>query len=248
MSQPTRELLRLLAGIGIGIFLLIGLVVGVRLLALWRATRKLPELFLGVSLLFVGPISVALVVSSLHVLRFDPELSRRLALCAALASALGTICAALFSAVVFRPDSRAAWAAVTSLAVGLAVCLLGEWITRGFDLREPPDAFRDIRQSLAILTFLWASLESLGYWRKMRRRLAFGLAEHLVVNRFALWGIAAAAGAAAIAMGLFAHSLRHPSAGIELAGATAGLVSAVCQFLAFLPPPPYRASLLSRDS
>ncbi len=40
-----------------------------------------------------------------------------------------------------------------------------------------------------VVPLLWAFAESLAYWRMMRRRLALGLADPVVTNRFFLWSV-----------------------------------------------------------
>ena len=42
---------------------------------------------------------------------------------------------------------------------------------------------------LAQALYLWTSVESLTWWRRMHRRVALGLADPVVANRFFLWGV-----------------------------------------------------------
>ena len=101
---------------------------------------------------------------------------------------------------------------------------------------------------LAIL--LWASLEAFVYWSFMRRRLAYGLADPLVTNRVALWGVGMAMGAAALAIGFFGSTLRAAglTAFFEAAIAATGLVASAALLLAFQPPERYRAWIAGRAS
>jgi hypothetical protein len=103
---------------------------------------------------------------------------------------------------------------------------------------------------LRLATFFWASLESLVYWRLMRRRLALGLADPLVTNRFALWGMGLGAGAAGTTIAFLGNlfGARYGGSGLvfEALIAATGLVGAATLFLAFLPPARYQRWLLRR--
>ena len=92
------------------------------------------------------------------------------------------------------------------------------------------------------LSFLWTALESLTYHRMLRRRLALGLADPVVVNRFLLWalsGLALVALCGGIGASILAGyaPLRDGPPLLCIGGAS--VVASVTWYLAFLPPAGY---------
>jgi hypothetical protein len=242
--------MRILAGLGVGAFFVVGLLVSLRLLGLWRRTRRLPELLVALALLCLGPLAFTLGVLAARLAPGSPELARPLSAAASAAAVLGAAAAAWFTIVVFRHESRAARAVAAVLVAAMVVCWAGVGATNGYDVRLAPGAFRYAGQLLRLGILLWASLESLVYWRLMRRRLALGLADPLTTGRFALWGAGLGAGSAAMAIAFFGNvfGLRYTGYGplFELSIAAAGLAAAACLLLAFLPPARYRAAVERR--
>jgi hypothetical protein len=240
--------MRLLAGAGVVAFFLVGLSVGVRLLALWRRSRQLPELLAALAFLCLGPLAFTLSVSGSRLAVATPELARVFAAAASASAGIGSACAAAFTIVVFRPESRLARAAVGALAAALAVCWMGVGVTNGFDVRLAPGGFRYAGQLLRLAILFWASLEALVYWSFMRRRRAFGLADPIVTNRVALWGVGMGMGATALAIGFFGSNLRSAgyTALFEASIAASGLVASASLLLAFQPPARYRAFISGR--
>jgi hypothetical protein len=242
--------MRWLAGAGVVAFFLVGLVVGVRLLAIWRRSRQLPELFAALAFLCLGPVAFTLSVTGSRLVALNPDLARPFAALASASAGIGSVCAAAFTVVVFRPESRMGRAGVALLAAALAACWIGVGVTNGYDVRRAPGAFRYAGQLARLAILLWASLEAFVYWSFMRRRLAYGLADPLVTNRVALWGVGMAMGAAALAIGFFGSTLRAAglTAFFEAAIAATGLVASAALLLAFQPPERYRAWIAGRAS
>jgi hypothetical protein len=128
-----------LAARSIGIFalsgtMLVGVVVGIRLLLLARRTRCFPELSIGLGLALIAVVGLPLAV-----LGRIPVLLR---------TPLGDL---LFGA------------GLCLACVGIVLTVSG--------------------------AFTWAGLESFAYYRRVRRRLALGLSDPVVVNRFLLWAV-----------------------------------------------------------
>jgi hypothetical protein len=237
-----------LAGVSVAVFFGVGLAVGVRLLRLWLRSRHLPELLAALAFLCLGPLAFTLTVAGSRLLEASPDLARVLAALASASAGLGAACAAGFTVVVFRPESRLARAAVIALAVALAVCWLGVGFTSGYDVRRSPGGFRYAGQVLRLAILFWASLEALVYWRFMRRRVPLGLADPLVANRLALWGVGMGMGATALSILFLRALLRAPEYGapFELSIAVTGLVASAALWLAFHPPDRYRAFVARR--
>ena len=90
--------------------------------------------------------------------------------------------------------------------------------------------------------FAWAAVESFHYHARLRRRLALGLIDSEVVDRFWLWGVATSAAFAAFGIFLWGK-LGSPnvaeSVPVLVATSSVGLVSGVAIWLAFFPPKAY---------
>jgi hypothetical protein len=100
--------------------------------------------------------------------------------------------------------------------------------------------------SLSVLA--WASVESLAYHRKLRKRLALGLADAVTTDRLLLWGVAMLAAFTTSALALLLRAV-----GVPMTGATTGLfvgplgiVSASAMWLAFMPPQRYVQWVVAR--
>jgi hypothetical protein len=110
--------------------------------------------------------------------------------------------------------------------------------------------------AVRIAALVWMAVEAFRYRGLLRRRVALGLAEPLVANRFLLWGLWALC---AVAMGLSdpvarvwhraltgTASVWHPEIGrpivvVVMAMTSAvGVVGATCVFLTFFPTAGYR--------
>lgn len=236
--------------VGIGALALLGLVgavVGERLLRLSRRTRQLPEQAIGLGLVLITVIGAPMSAAGrLPALVSTPLGDGLFGL--GLASALGGIALLfVFTWRVFRPDAE--WAKGVVGLAALAACI--DWLglvlasQRGQTLDEILPHTRP--WSLAIvglvaLAFVWSSAESLRYHARLRRRLALGLADPVVVNRFLLWGISGVA--TVVMLGMIVACILAGQAPLRdplpmTAIAAAGNVASASWYLAFLPPPGY---------
>jgi hypothetical protein len=232
---------RLLAALGGASFVLASLVVGVRLLVLFARTRGWPELFAATAILTVGPIAFALFVPAVELAERNYALSRSLYIVASGFATLGTAAVVAFTMAVFHAG-RLARAGTLAVIGVLAASWIGIVATDDLDLRRLPGLWRNVNTFLQIAVFLWASLESLAFWRMMRRRTLLGIADPLLTHRFALWGIALGVGSANLSASFVGLVLRRAPPGVtELAIGIAGVLCAVCLTLAFLPPRRYQA-------
>jgi hypothetical protein len=168
---------------------------------------------------------------------------------------------ALFVWRVFRPASSAARAFVGAVAVVSGALTL--WLVATPHAAQESSGLALALNASRAVPVLWAFVECTRYARLMRRRLALGLADPLVTNRFVLWSVwTGALGFAALA--LFAvrgrafwlslqgvdPRLAMPAA-IPVTAAVVGLAVAsagVAVWLAFFPPAPYRRWLAAARS
>ena len=232
----------LLLGAGVLVMIVADAVVGVRLLRLSLRTRRIPELAIGVSLLFLGGIGYPLAVAARNGAAGSPEATADLIGAALACQNLGCAGMAVATAGTFR--AGVGWA--RGLAAAICAVLLGSWLVQlaTHDFARPVGTSPAYFVGLAarVLPFVWSAAESWSYYAKLRRRLRVGLGDAAVTDRFRLW--ATNATCVALAFGVFLAGLL---AGTDVATSPwvlaltslAGLVSGVTLWLAFLPPERY---------
>jgi hypothetical protein len=227
--------------------ILVGALVGVRLLLLARQTRQLPELSIGLGLLLMTVLGQPLaavgrlpgwVATPLGDGLFGVGLS---------AVAAGIALIYVFTWRVFRPASprSRAFVAVMALAVfGFTAGLLAA-SGRGDSLAEILPQTRPWACGLVAtlsVAFFWTAAESHLYYRHLRRRLSLGLADPVVANRFLLWTVSGLAtgllSLLLIACLLAGMMVIHEPLPLFVIGVT-GITTSVSWYLAFLPPEPY---------
>ena len=155
----------------------------------------------------------------------------------------------------------------TELNVGILALALA-WIANGWADGFPVGVVNGpaywIGFALRQAAITWLAVESFLYWSQGRRRLAMGLADPVVVNRFLLWGVFAAT---VSLMQLSDPIARiwywavtgdavnfHPDVGKPmirltlLATSTLGTIAGTTLLLAFFPTAAYRRWLVARRS
>jgi hypothetical protein len=228
--------------------------VAARLLGLARRTGQEPELLLGGAILGTAVLGYGVLIGNL-VLRGTTPPEQVSALPVFLTGAgkilhdFGVTLFLLFVVRVFRRDEG--WA--KALAGGMMALLWG-----GLVIGAANGSFRYEVAAIGKLGWwceyaviwtysIWSSAESYRYWVAMRRRVAIGLADPLVANRFFLWGTGSlftviATWTASIPI-LFIGDLEAATAitpAVRIATALAGLGSVSCSLFAFLPPAWYK--------
>jgi hypothetical protein len=241
--------------------LVLAFVVGVRLLRVGPGDERHPELALGIYFLasaFLSTVCQGLVYGGVIDPRFalDEHIGRAVLGLGILGMAIGGAAVCVFTWRTFRRDSS--WARWAALA-GSCLALGGfgfEAVHEGFALRLVPGAGHWTAWLGRTAPMIWVTVESFRYWAILRRRLRFGLADAVVVNRFLIWGIWSAANFVNLAADLIARVVYTTLAGTTtefvmevvrpvVIGTMAvtmvlGIVSAATLFLAFFPTAAYR--------
>jgi hypothetical protein len=229
--------------IGFGTFFVVSLVIGVRLLLLARRTGEIPELLIGLAVLGIGPLGFGLSMLAFATLGRSTITSAALQGSGFVAVFIGAAAQYLFVWYVFR--RQAAWArplvyaAIALLATAYAADILESGlINRGYD-----GSWFRTGMAVRLLVMVWSSVESLLYWRRMRRRMRLGLADPIVTNRFLLWGVSSAAtffGSGLIFVFVTVTGMNpNQVPSLSLIVSIHGLVAAIAMWFAFQPPASY---------
>jgi len=235
------------AFIPIAAFVLVVGTVGWRLLGLWRRTRQAPELQLG-----LGLVSMSCVAIPLAGLGRLPGIDRTLFGKLCFASGMGSVAVAAvlliaFTQSVFRPD--ASWARGLFAGVSIAVASAVAWMSwanfTGETLSEIVPRMRPGTLTLMgslLACFAWAACESFLHYAKLKRRLALGLADPVLVDRFFLWGMSSGANTLMIVLLFYCVRtgmviMREPVALSVMA--IFGSVMSAAWYLTFLAPESY---------
>lgn len=232
-------------------FILVGTAVGWRIARLARATGREPERWIAiceVAICTVGyptllvaralPDPLPLVVTSIGIAAID----------------VGIGAIFYFTRCVFRPEAKGVGLALRTVVALLVLHWLGATVEMvrmsgtGAGAQTAPGWTLFIA-GVSAVGFGWTAWESLRYWAVLRRRVPLGLADPLVVNRVALWGIT----------GISSCCINFVSARSALTGfnvlddattmivtGVLGTINTVCLFLAFLPPAWYAARVRRR--
>jgi hypothetical protein len=231
-------------GLLVLIFLVTSLAVGIRLLVLFSRTRRPPELLIGIGILGIGPCGMGGILAGAVLTRAGSGAAPFVTGVSVLSIAAGLTGSALFNWRTYRPDSARVRAVVLA-AVGIAGVGFGiEWGTNAFaDPMHFGPGMKLVTLSCST-TLLWGGVESVRYWLMMRRRLALGLADPLVTNRFLLYGLGigvAGFGSAVSAVVQWITGLGSADLPIlTFSNAVCGLLSSICMWVAFLPPKAWR--------
>jgi hypothetical protein len=120
---------------------------------------------------------------------------------------------------------------------------VGDW--RGF---RSDHVWIWVENVAQISVYAWGCIEALLYHQKARRRVALGLADPVVANRFALWGTYA--GCYGIVQLSFLIALASPDGYTEISSADSlfTFVGVGALWLGFSPPRRYQAWLRKSTS
>lgn len=224
-------------------------IVGGRLLALARRTRRTPELLIGLGLLLVGGFWSPLVAVGRQATELPDALRAALIVAGALSAFAGVGSLALFNWRVFRPTPWAG-ALAAGVSAALVACFASQsiepgWLAYARDERGPWLAATWV----VVVNYAWANFESWSHYRMLARRRRLGLADPLVTDRMRLWALALLASLIATTTAAACQSLGVPmggtAVGLWLSG-FAAVSAAGCLWLAFLPPAAYLARIQRR--
>ena len=229
-----------LARIGLMISCVLAIYVGVRTLMIWRRTRMIQELCIGINILSIAAGGLVLtVIDSVAGLQGHPApwIPYALGLFGLVAHV-----AALWIGTwkIFRPAQR--WPIpFVAIAIGLALI----WMASGLlHNGEAATAGRSMTMLAARgAGMLWAAYECFRYSAMLRRRVALGLAQPMIAHRIWLWGVGATASIVTIGLDFASWFI----AGAALSSFTIGLhltslfavMGTVAIALAFFPPRAY---------
>jgi hypothetical protein len=237
-------------GQGVGAFstlllFVVGWVIGLRLVLLWRRTRRVPELTIGLGILLIGGLSYPLAGLSTPLRESAPGAAWACLVASATISHIGLTSNCIFNWKVFRPS--AGWArllvalSVAAIAIGFAGNLAAA-LHGGVAAMAGKKGWTLFLMAEAAVAFGWGAVESLVYYDKLRRRLVFGMADPIVANRFLLWGISSAATVIGCLVDAF-FAVTSPLSVLDpvalLVSGASGAVSAVVMTLTFVPPSAY---------
>ena len=237
-----------LAGLCLVLFTLTATLVGLRMLLLARRTRGRHELLMGAGMVLIAGVGQPLTLLA-GFGRPVRELSVPLWIASSLITQLGIGCIYAFTWQVFRPDRAWGGAIVGAGAAFMLAGLVGA--VRAL-VAAPPEAPSQLvaRDWLFVSMvgycgcFLWSAVEGLLQHRMARRRLALGLVDAIVANRFLLWGAFGllATGinlTSAIGNGLGVDPTRSPLVMVPMG--VLGALASVAMYLAFFEPDWYVA-------
>jgi hypothetical protein len=219
-------------------------VVGVRLLLLARRTHGLPETCLGwmmVCMMGIG-YPLAVIAQAEGLLGGVPaKLAQNLSNASInIAFALTYI----FTWRVFRPRSPVA----TIFTLVACATFIAHWLVVVriiYGLESMADSV-DATRHWALLSLIpggigygWSAFESLRYRQLLQRRMALGLADPVITNRFLLWGCMGVATAVSAVVNVAFLLTRVDVISSPMAQSITsmtGLVQSALLYLTFLPP------------
>lgn len=244
------EILQVLAALGGMAFMLASLVLGGRLILLSRRSHQLPELLLGATLFLWAGIGYPLMMVGQLGKGLPDAVREAFVLASLICAVVGLSCIALFTWRVFRPAAGwARWAAFATPPLVGVVVFAQVWQPGLLAIAEAEiSRWTLLQQGLTPLLSGWASLESLLYFGRMRRRLRLGIADPVVTDRFRLWSIGLASSTVIGASGaVFALVGVHQSSALyQAVVGPFGMISAISMWLAFFPPRAYERRVLAR--
>ena len=232
-------------------------VVAAQLLGLARRTGQEPELLLGAAIGCTAVLGYGVLIANLIVRGTSPpEAAPALAVFLTGAGKslhdFGVTLFLVFVVRVFRRDE--AWA--KALAGGMVALLWGGLVVGAingsfrFELAAVGSLPWRCEYAVIWTYSIWSAVEAYRYWLAMRRRVAIGLADPLVANRFFLWGTGSiftvlATWTASIPYAFVSdlETLTAITPAVRIATALAGLGSVSCSLFAFLPPAWYRSRI-----
>jgi hypothetical protein len=177
--------------------LLLGLLIGLRLIVRSGLQLSAPELWLGCFFLFYHALASGLS-SALYTgwsrpeLALSDQIASRVHCAYYVFSIAGSVGFIFFTWLTFRPHARWGRWLAWGLALGMLAGAYSLWWTERFELRVMNGAGYWVVLALKGVGFSWLSGEAWRSWRMSQRRLRLGLSDAVVSNRFlliSLWAL-----------------------------------------------------------
>ncbi len=236
-------------------FVVTAAIVAARLLALARATRGLPELTCGLALGLIVALGLPVRLVGDAVVGTHRGLGIALLIASGVSFAAGWTALAVFTWKVFRPDSFLVGWTVRGAILVFAGSTLAEasrlLALQDVSMARHLSSWSFVTLFTAELLYGWTGFEALRCYRQFRRRLALGLADPVVTNRFLLWAIVMGCSMISLGAPLYAGWIGLSPlelAEVQLTTALAGLPCTAALYLAFLTPRSYRNWVLRRSA
>jgi len=239
----------LISHICLGVFGLVSVVVAVRLLLLASRTRQLPEFLIGLAFLTGGVLGRGAFVAAMSAPSLPESLRLGLFMGGRFMLVICALSIALTAWRVFQRDQAWARGLFAALVAVLAVhCALDAFVTHPAEFQY--ESFGAWIGTVAKSgAFAWGSWESLRYYAMLRRRIPLGLADPVVANRIALWGVASGLMACLFPVNLVVvllTGIAQETVASSVFQSVAGLTVAVLIALAFFPPVSYLRRIAGR--
>jgi hypothetical protein len=241
--------MEIFAGSSVLALVLVALFIATKTVRLWLRTRGLPELLLSGMLISATVLGYPLAIASTRVSAAEMW---PIHAASQVIISVGYTCLLLFTLNVFRP--KALWA---KGLVGLTILtLVATSTTYIAEVRgDDPPALGEMTGTVIFtsvpiaLAYLWTTVESFAYHRRLRLQVGLGLTDVVVANRVLLWGLMCLSAGAAVVISngamLLGGTLLSPA--IVVVCSILGLAHAACLFLAFHPPGWYTTWLQGRS-
>lgn len=243
------------AGISGLLSVLVGWGVTIRLFALARRSRALPERLLAIAFAGLFCVGYPLAGASRVPAMVMTNEGALLFAIGTIGMVVGIAALARFPYVVFRPGKR--WASALSVVIALTGAIGGAGAGLVGALAPTREAMIANIQPWTIAlvasvgaSYVWNGLESIRYYGKMKRRAALGLANAETTHRFLLWALASAASVAMVTAIIAIRAAGLPvlaPVGASLI-ACATLLTTACWWLAFFMPNVYRRRVLGIET
>jgi len=224
------------------------IVLGPALLLRGIRSRAFPETAIGVALLGTGAVGLPLQVLSRLAAADHPGMIAVLAGGGLASGTLGMMALCTFTWRVFRPGSRLSRGVCFGLCLLLSGSALAQALVSGLGANvEYHWLVLAVAERLIVLA--WTALEAGAYHGRLRKRCRIGLAGPMMVNRFLLASVAAAAACGiclVIGVMLVSGVLLRESALLGLVFTLATSVSAGSLWLICIPFPAYTRFIEAR--
>jgi hypothetical protein len=224
----------ILSLLGLGTFLVVSFVVGLRLLRRAFRTLQVPEFAAGSAFFLSGGVGYSLVVAGRVILDREPPLAVVFYAAGLLALDLGVACLALFVWRVFRPGEWIGAVVFTVVVVGLAITYLGTAFATHFLAVSSFTGWEWVGSCMRLLCFVWTGAESVRLRMRLLRRRDAAAAR--LASRVGGWAVAAFCAGGILAVFLVRRlfgplDLREPL--ISITTAILGIASAAAIWRAF---------------